>query len=253
VESRRAAPLPRADIFIRSRYANCADLRQLGEENKVLRRGILVDPHPLWLDAVASALSSSDVEVVARSSDFETGLDLVDAHRPDLVVTDLPLQGVPDYLERLRALSRSMRVIVLTTVEDPKAVDAALGVGVAAYVTKTALPDDFTAAVRQAFSQSVYLPSSRDGAPLEHLDAEPMPAGRPALTHRELEILRPVANGASNADVAAALWITEQTVKFHLSNIYRKVGVANRTEAARWAQQHHVFGDEADSSPRAGS
>jgi DNA-binding NarL/FixJ family response regulator len=143
-----------------------------------------------------------------------------------------------------------MRVIVLTTVEDPKAVDAALEAGAAAYVMKTALPDDFTAAVRQAFSQSVYLPAGRNEAQLEQLDEELTPAGRPVLTHRELEILRPVANGASNADVAAALWITEQTVKFHLSNIYRKVGVANRTEAAHWAQQHQIFGDEAGSSPR---
>jgi len=140
-----------------------------------------------------------------------------------------------------------MRVIVLTTIEEPKAVDAALEAGAAAYVMKTALPDDFTAAVRQAFSQSVYLPTGRNGAQPEQLDEELTPAGQPILTHRELEILRPVANGASNADVAAALWITEQTVKFHLSNIYRKLGVANRTEAARWAQQHQVLGDEAGS------
>jgi DNA-binding NarL/FixJ family response regulator len=188
--------------------------------------------------------------VVARSTDFETGLGLIDAHRPDLAVTDIPHHGVPDYLGRLSALSPSMRFIVLTTVEDPKAVDAALEAGAAAYVMKTALPDDFTAAVRQAFSQSVYLPTGRNGAQPEQFDEELTPAGPPVLTHRELEILRPVANGASNADVAAALWITEQTVKFHLSNIYRKLGVANRTEAARWAQQHHVFGDEAGSSPQ---
>ena len=65
-----------------------------------------------------------------------------------------------------------------------------------------------------------------------------------ALTRRELEILRLAAEGFSNAQIAKSLWVTEQTVKFHLSNIYRKVGVGNRTEASRWAQRHGVLPGE---------
>src|SRR5207237_3705041 len=97
------------------------------------------------------------------------------------------------------------------------------------------------AVIRQAFEHSVYLPSLRRPVP-DLLGAEPSdePA-MPELTRRELEILRLVAEGHSNGELAKMLWVTEQTVKFHLSNIYRKLGVANRTEASRWAHLHGLL------------
>ena len=73
------------------------------------------------------------------------------------------------------------------------------------------------------------------------LRAPPRPGVAPRLTRRELEILRLAAEGYSNAQLAQMLWVTEQTVKFHLSNIYRKLRVSNRTEASRWAQQHGLL------------
>jgi DNA-binding NarL/FixJ family response regulator len=101
---------------------------------------------------------------------------------------------------------------------------------------RTAQPEDLAFAVRQALQRSVYLVdegqqwSSSPPAP-----ATVVPAAH-GLTRRELEILRLVADGSSNGQLAKKLWVTEQTVKFHLSNIYRKLDVANRTEASRWAQ-----------------
>ena len=112
--------------------------------------------------------------------------------------------------------------------EDHEHIDAAFAAGADAYVVKTAHPDDLSLAVRQAFEHSVYLAHARPAPP--PLD------NSPGLTRREIEILQLVAEGQSNASVAKMLWVTEQTVKFHLSNIYRKLGVANRTEASRWAQ-----------------
>ena len=128
---------------------------------------------------------------------------------------------------------------MLSSRRDPEAIRAALGVGAVAYVVKTAQPEDLASAIRQAFEHSVYLPG---GFALEMISAPPP---RPAdarsangeeLTPRECEILRLVARGRSNAQVAKKLWVTEQTVKVHLSNVYRKLGVSNRTEASRWAQ-----------------
>ena len=103
--------------------------------------------------------------------------------------------------------------------------------------------EDLAYAMRQAFEHSVFVAASPSGA---------APCGphrsrgdARAVTRREAEILRLVAEGHSNADVARMLWIAEQTVKFHLSNIYRKLNVSNRTEASRWAQLHGLLGEPA--------
>ena len=135
---------------------------------------------------------------------------------------------------------------MLSRHHDPAHIDAALAAGAAAYIVKTAHPDDVASAVRQAFDHSVYLPGGplAVGEPLAP-EAQPARAARPGgLTRRELEILRLVAEGHSNSQLARMLWVTEQTVKFHLSNVYRKLGVANRTEASRWAQVNGLLDDE---------
>jgi DNA-binding NarL/FixJ family response regulator len=214
--------------------------RERGRVN--LRTAVLVDPHPLWLDAIQEVLHGSSVEVVGRSGSTKAGLGLVKEHQPELLVTEIADADVTDYIVRVRSISPSTKVVVLTAVEDRDVVDAGLRAGATAYVIKTALADDFAVAVRQAFSHSVYLPAPNgDGARRE---TSPQPTdGAHDLTRRELEILRLVAEGASNVEVARELWITQQTVKFHLSNIYKKLDVANRTEAGSWAQRHGLLGE----------
>jgi DNA-binding NarL/FixJ family response regulator len=150
-------------------------------------------------------------------------------------------------IERARAAVPELRLIVLSMHGEPETIDAAFASGATAYVVKTASPDDLASAVRQTFSHSVYLPGRPQAAapPPKAVDAEP------ELTRRELEILRLVAEGHSNAQLAKMLWVTEQTVKFHLSNIYRKLGVANRTEASRWAQVHGLLDGRPETVPTA--
>jgi DNA-binding NarL/FixJ family response regulator len=153
-----------------------------------------------------------------------------------------PLPGEPDGLEVLRqgrAAVPELRAIVLSAHHDPAHIDSALAAGAVAYVVKTAHPDDVATAVRQAFEHSVFIPS---GPPALGVPAESARRERPGgLTRRELEILKLVAEGHSNAALARMLWVTEQTVKFHLSNVYRKLNVTNRTEASRWAQLNGVL------------
>jgi DNA-binding NarL/FixJ family response regulator len=136
---------------------------------------------------------------------------------------------------------------VLSAQDDTPYIDAAFAAGAVAYVIKTAHPEDVCAAVRQAFEHSIYLPGST-GTGLRAVEpAEPVvDDSASVLTRRELEILQLVAEGHSNAQVGRMLWVTEQTVKFHLSNIYRKLDVSNRTEASRWAQTRNLL------PPRAG-
>jgi DNA-binding NarL/FixJ family response regulator len=210
---------------------------------------VVLDPHPLWLDALEVVLARVGARVVAKTTSAREALAAIERHRPQLLTLELDSQpGEPtglDVLRRAKELVPSLRAIVLSAHHDTDHIDAALAVGAAAYVVKTAHPDDVASAVRQAFDHSVYLP----GAPSPPRAATGRPGG---LTRRELEILRLVAEGHSNAQLARMLWVTEQTVKFHLSNVYRKLEVSNRTEASRWAQVNGLLTESSSSADHAG-
>jgi NarL family two-component system response regulator LiaR len=200
----------------------------------------LVDQHPLWLDAVGRVLERIDIAVVASTTSPEDGLLLLAEHAPGLVVIGLDgyeeSMDALEFLRSARAQIPDIRAIVLSAHRDPQRIEAALEAGAVAYVLKTVGAEDLAYAMRQAFTHSVYV------APSNGVVARRwMPAGEGeshAITRRQAEILCLVAEGHSNAEVARMLWIAEQTVKFHLSNIYRKLNVSNRTQAARWAQLH---------------
>ena len=213
---------------------------------------VVLDPHPIWLDAVELVLGRIGATIVLKTSSSSEAVSAIERSQPRLLTLELDTPpGEPDGFEvvrRSRTLAPSLRAIVLSRHNDPARIDAALAAGAAAYIVKTAHPDDVASAVRQAFDHSVYLPGgSRAVGELPALEEQAQPAGpaRPGgLTRRELEILRLVAEGHSNSQLARMLWVTEQTVKFHLSNIYRKLDVANRTEASRWAQINGLLDDK---------
>jgi len=181
-----------------------------------------------------------DVDVVGKTTSGKEALSLVERLRPDLFVTDIGADdgekaGLTCLLEARQHVPE-LRGIVLSLSEESEQIDSALQAGAAAYVLKSAHPDDLASAVRQAFAHSVYFASPAgvwNGQTRRNGSAD-----RADLTKREREILQLVAEGYSNAQLARMLWVTEQTVKFHLSNVYRKLNVSNRTEAARWAQVH---------------
>jgi DNA-binding NarL/FixJ family response regulator len=206
------------------------------------RTAVLVDHHPLWLDAVSMVVGDLGITVVGTATSGRDGLALVTEHRPDILVTGIQMpEGDIDGIELVRKGNEvvpGLRAIVLSVYDDAKHIDGALAAGAVAYVIKTAHPDDLRSAIRQAFAHSVYLPGSRPAAAQA---ARVATEEVPDLTRRELEILQLVAEGHSNTQLAKMLWVTEQTVKFHLSNVYRKLDVANRTEASRWAQLHGLL------------
>jgi DNA-binding NarL/FixJ family response regulator len=206
--------------------------------------GVICDTHPMWIDAVEQVLRRIGIRVVGKTTSTDEALSLVEQHRPDLLITELEgdtgdRSGLT-LIDRARAAVPDVRAIVLSMRHEAQVIDSALAAGAAAYVVKTAHPEDLASAVRQAFSHSVYLAGRPAVAPVPVPEPAPVDDS-PGLTRRELEILRLVAEGHSNAQLARMLWVTEQTVKFHLSNIYRKLDVANRTEASRWAQVHGLL------------
>ena len=204
------------------------------------RTAVILEEQPLLLDAIQGVLERANIAVVARATNPDNALALINEQRPDLFLTELvvagddaaPLAAIADALAQVPDL----KVIVLSARSDPASVRRALMAGAVAYVLKTADADDLAVAVRQAFEQSAGTAPGDALALIAAGDAAEKPAA--SLTARELEILALAAEGQANARIARALWVTEQTVKFHLSNVYRKLGVANRTEAARWAQRH---------------
>jgi DNA-binding NarL/FixJ family response regulator len=213
------------------------------------RSAVLLDPYPLWLDALALVLERIDITVLEATTSPSRALAAVEEHHPDLIVTEIAssesgFDGI-NVLRQAREREPKLRAIVLSSFEDAEHIDAALAAGAAAYVVKTAHPDDFASAIRQVFSHSIYLAGERAVTAVPESRTSQDLSG---LTRRELEILQLVSEGHSNAQLARMLWVTEQTVKFHLSNIYRKLDVANRTEASRWAQVHGLLGSPVEAS-----
>jgi DNA-binding NarL/FixJ family response regulator len=210
------------------------------------RTAVLLDNHPLWLDAVEQVLTRIDISVLGKSTDTTTAMALLEEYEPDLLVAELDdgtgAATIGNWFLEVRDRVPHTKLIVLSAQDDTPHIDAAFAAGAVAYVIKTAHPEDVCAAVRQAFEHSIYLPGSV-GTGLRAVAAHNAAVDEDAsvLTRRELEILQLVAEGHSNAQVGRMLWVTEQTVKFHLSNIYRKLDVSNRTEASRWAQTRNLL------------
>ena len=209
-----------------------------------MQSAVLLDKHPLWLEAVEQVLGRVDINVVANATAPTRALELIDEFMPELFVTGVHMgEGEIDGITCIataRERLPHLRAVVLSGETSTDYIDRALEVGAVAYVFKSAYPDDLASAVRQVFGSSVYFAGTRPG-----MTARPT-AVRPNtldLTRREQGILQLVAEGHSNANLAKMLWVTEQTIKFHLSNIYRKLDVSNRTEAARWAQLHGLLAE----------
>jgi DNA-binding NarL/FixJ family response regulator len=219
-----------------------------GEE----RTAVVLDDQPLWLDALENLLARADVRVVGKTTLVEQALGLVEEHRPDVLIASTEAAGIPD--GGIRCIARAhqrfpaLKSVVLASDYDPRQVEAAFTAGASVCCIKRAAVDDLAVAIRQAFEHSIFLAASHDlRLPVRgtHKGVEGE-EGMRMLTRREMEILRLVAEGHSNSALAKMLWVTEQTVKFHLANIYRKLDVANRTEASRWA---HVNGVLASPDP----
>ncbi|MBB2744588.1 UNVERIFIED_ORG: DNA-binding NarL/FixJ family response regulator [Microbispora rosea subsp. rosea] len=205
-------------------------------------RVLVVDDQQLMREGLVALLDLVDhVEVVGDAGNGEEALSLVAELRPDVVLMDLRMP-VMDGVEATRRISREypeVAVVVLTTYDDDRSVDSALLAGACGYLTKDAGRAEIAAALRSAaagqstFSAAV---SRRLVDALSRAAPPPVAACPDGLTVREVEVLRLVAGGLSNAEIGSALFIAETTVKTHINNAFAKIGVRNRTAAAAYAR-----------------
>jgi DNA-binding NarL/FixJ family response regulator len=195
---------------------------------------LIADDHRLMLHAIRLALADNeDIEIVGEADSGTKVLPLVGQTDPDIVLLDVRMPQIDGLtvLERLRERYPKVRVAMLSAVDDPAVVKAALNRGASAFIVKHIDPRDLAAAVRQAIEGAVF-------QPLGLLENGTGSANDADLSKRELTILQALQSGMSNKQIAKELFLAEQTVKFHLTNIYRKLGVNSRTEAVRYAYEH---------------
>jgi DNA-binding NarL/FixJ family response regulator len=202
-------------------------------------RVLIADDHRLTMEAVKGYLAREDgIKVVAEARSGRQALALVARANPDVALIDMHMPGAMDGLtcaERTRRNFPETKVVVMSAFADEAAVRVAFRRGAHAFISKAIDPRDLGSALRQTVQGTVFLaPWVNEAESEEWLEG---------LTKRELSVLKAMAGGLSNRDIGQRLWVSEHTVKFHLTNIFRKLEVANRTEAARWAHQRGLVQD----------
>jgi DNA-binding NarL/FixJ family response regulator len=196
---------------------------------------LLADDHPLTVQGIRRVLEDAgDIEIVGEARSGSEVLPMIGRTNPDMVMLDIRMPQLDGLgcLERIKERYLSVKVVMFSAHTDRKHIEEALRRGASAYIAKTVNPLDLASALRQAFEGTVYTAFIAEEPEGES------PASVHGLTDRELSMLSALMKGLSNQAIGKQYWVTEQTVKFHLGNIYRKLGVANRTEAAAYAFEH---------------
>lgn len=204
-------------------------------------RVLVADDHEVVRRGLKTLFQDTDIEIVAEASNGKEAVDRTVQHKPDVVLMDIRMPNVDglDAMERLKKKSPETPVVVLSTYDNPTYVARTVSLGACDYVLKGAPRKDLIAAITRAAAGD----SPSEGSILRRIRAtmakkrEGVRSEVP-LTERETQVLRHIALGLSNADIARSLSISVETVKEHVQNILRKIDCSARTQAAVWAVRH---------------
>ena len=190
-------------------------------------RVLSADDHPLLREGIATLINSQpDMKLIAEAANGQEAIQQFGEHRPDVTLMDLRLPDMSgiDVVIAIRSQHPEARIIMLTTFEGDVEIQRALEAGARGYLLKSMPPKDMLEAIRQVHAGKKRIPAEVASQLAEHMGDE-------ALTEREVEVLRAIAEGNRNRDIANKLFISEETVKVHIKHIMEKLNASDRTQA----------------------
>lgn len=210
---------------------------------------ILVDDHPIVRQGVRLYLDTQpDIQVLAEAGSGEEGIRLAERHTPDLIILDILMPGLGG-IETARSLKRAnplLKIIALTSSEDEQHILAMVRAGASAYVLKDVEPRLLVEVIRKVAQGEVVIEPRIAALMVRSMQDESKPTGAKVsadLTDREIEVLRLVANGFTNIEIANRLFLSDKTIKTHVSNILAKLQLSDRTQAAVFAWRQGLLDD----------
>ncbi len=220
-------------------------------EDSVINRKVrvlLVDDHAIWRGGVVSMLESTEFDVVGEAASGREALEEAAVCKPDLVLLDIRMAG-GDGLDALVALKQrfpAVIVVMLTTYDNPTYMARAVAGGAAGYLLKGIEREEFLKAIRAVAAGEMLLSAQELVRSLRSVGVETSTADDliQPLTEREQEVLKLVATGLSNRDIASLLFVAESTVKTHVEHIIGKLGVSDRVQAAVWATRRGLNAEQ---------
>src|SRR6266566_5536658 len=228
----------------------------IGVPTKSKIRIVVADDHPIFRDGLCKLFAlEDDFEVVAQAQDGRQVLDVLQQYEPDILLLDLKMPGLDGLatLQRLQIAKNKTRVIVLTASDDKNEFVQAMKLGTSGIVLKQTATELLIKSIRKVHAGEIWLDSHTTAAVIRQfvandvetpvpspLTAPPRERERSPLSHREREIVALVAQGFKNKEMAEKMFISEQTVKNHLHNIFDKLGVSDRLELALYAIHNNL-------------
>jgi two-component system, NarL family, response regulator len=200
-------------------------------------RVLVVDDHPLMRIGLRARIDAEpDMEVVAEAGDGPAAIAAYAAHKPDITLLDLRLPGMdgPQIITVIRQADPGAKIIILTTYDADEDVYRAVQAGARGYLLKGTFAEGILEAIRNVHAGRRLIAPEVAARLADRVSS-------PSLTSREVAVLELVAKGMSNKEIGAALFVSETTIKYHLKNIYAKLGASDRTEAALVATQRGIL------------